>query len=111
MQKISYCKDFMLLEMAKINLAAHKLRAFLAILGILIGSAAVVALLYSSQLATKAVITQLSRLGTNLISAYGGEGHFSTFFSDSTGIVVSFSFTVYVSPRRPASTSFASVAM
>ena len=39
--------------------------------------------------------------GTNLISAYGGEGHFSTFFSDSTGIVVSFSFTgelISVSP-------------
>jgi len=32
--------------------------------------------------------------GADIISAYGGEGsHFSTYFSDSTGIVVSFSFT------------------
>lgn len=50
------------------NLLAHKLRSFLAVLGVLIGSAAVVALVSSGQMATQSVIDQFSALGTNLIS-------------------------------------------
>ena len=51
-----------------VNMLAHRLRSALAVLGLTIGSASVVALLYCSQLATLAVIKQLSALGTNLLS-------------------------------------------
>lgn len=57
-----------LLDQARINIQAHKMRAFLAVLGVWIGSASVVALLYCSQLATLSVVNKLSALGTNLIS-------------------------------------------
>lgn len=57
-----------LLDQARINIQAHKMRAFLAVLGVWIGSASVVALLYCSQLATLSVVNKLSELGTNLIS-------------------------------------------
>jgi len=56
------------LQQSKINILARKMRSFLAILGVWIGSASVVALLYCSQLATMSVISKLSELGTNLIS-------------------------------------------
>jgi putative ABC transport system permease protein len=58
----------MLFDQARINIQAHKMRAFLAVLGVWIGSASVVALLYCSQLATLSVVNKLSELGTNLIS-------------------------------------------
>lgn len=59
---------YLVLVQAKLNILAHKLRSLLAVLGVFIGSAAVVALLYSSHLATLSVVTKLSGLGTNLIS-------------------------------------------
>lgn len=57
-----------LLMQAKINIFANKLRSFLAILGIMIGSGSVVALLCCSQLATQSVITKISELGSNVVS-------------------------------------------
>lgn len=49
------------------NLAKSKLRSFLAILGILVGTGSVVALITSSQLATEHALAQFKSLGTNLI--------------------------------------------
>ncbi|MBT4885502.1 MAG: FtsX-like permease family protein [Legionellales bacterium] len=59
---------YLLLQQARINILARKLRSCLAMLGVWIGSASVVALLYCSQLATISVVSKLSELGTNLIS-------------------------------------------
>jgi len=50
------------------NLAKSKLRSFLAILGILVGTGSVVALITSSQLATAHALAQFKTLGTNLIA-------------------------------------------
>ncbi|WP_407647535.1 ABC transporter permease [Coxiella endosymbiont of Ornithodoros maritimus] len=50
------------------NLISSKLRSFLAILGILVGTASVVALITSSQLATEHVLDQFKELGTNLLA-------------------------------------------
>jgi putative ABC transport system permease protein len=57
-----------LLQQALTNIKARRLRSILAMLGVIIGSSSVVALLYCSQLATISVISKLSELGTNLIS-------------------------------------------
>lgn len=53
-----------------INLFSTKLRSVLAILGILVGTAAVVALMTSSQLATDHAMAQFKKLGTNLLAMY-----------------------------------------
>lgn len=53
---------------AFLNLCYAKMRSFLAILGILVGSASVVALISSSQLATQHALAQFKTLGTNLLS-------------------------------------------
>jgi putative ABC transport system permease protein len=50
------------------NLASSKLRSALAILGILVGTASVVAMVSSGQLATEAALLQFKSLGTNLLS-------------------------------------------
>lgn len=50
------------------NLFSVKLRSFLAILGVLVGTGSVVALISSSQLATAHALEQFKTLGTNLIS-------------------------------------------
>lgn len=55
-------------QQAWINLSASKLRAFLAILGILVGTAAVVALLSCGQLATEKALSAFKALGTDLLS-------------------------------------------
>lgn len=59
-------------QQALVNLTAAKLRSFLAVLGILVGTAAVVALISCGQLATEKALEQFKSLGTNLlaISAY-----------------------------------------
>ncbi|MEE3003416.1 MAG: ABC transporter permease [Pseudomonadota bacterium] len=57
-----------LLQQAYTNILARRLRSFLAVLGVVIGSSSVVALLYCGELATISVISKLSELGTNLIS-------------------------------------------
>jgi putative ABC transport system permease protein len=53
---------------ALVNLTAAKLRSFLAILGILVGTAAVVALISCSQLATEKALAQFKALGTDLLA-------------------------------------------
>lgn len=50
------------------NLLTAKLRSFLAVLGILVGSASVVAMVSSGQLATAAALAQFTQLGTDLLS-------------------------------------------
>lgn len=55
---------------AFLNLVYAKLRAFLAILGVLVGTASIVALLSSSQLATEHAIAQFKSLGTNLLALH-----------------------------------------
>ena len=64
MQIISYFRE------AIINLFSAKLRSFLAILGVLVGTGSVVALISSSQLATAHALAQFKTLGTNLLSLY-----------------------------------------
>lgn len=51
-----------------VNMLSAKLRSFLAILGVLVGTASVVALMSSSQLATAHALAQFQSLGTNLLS-------------------------------------------
>ncbi|MDP1604933.1 MAG: ABC transporter permease [Legionella sp.] len=55
-------------QQALSNLGAAKLRSFLAVLGILVGTAAVVALISCGQLATEKALEQFRSLGTNLLS-------------------------------------------
>jgi len=55
-------------QQALVNLMAAKLRSFLAVLGILVGTAAVVALISCGQLATEKALAQFKVLGTDLLS-------------------------------------------
>ena len=56
------------LQDAMVNLRIAKLRSFLAVLGILVGTAAVVALVSSGELATKKALEEFSALGTDLLA-------------------------------------------
>jgi putative ABC transport system permease protein len=56
------------IQPALLNIMLAKLRSFLAILGILIGTGSVVALVMSGQLATSHAIQQFKQLGTNLLA-------------------------------------------
>ncbi|MCA0402448.1 MAG: ABC transporter permease [Proteobacteria bacterium] len=51
-----------------INIMASKLRSFLALLGILVGTASVVALISCGQLATEKALDQFKALGTDLLA-------------------------------------------
>ncbi|STX27555.1 ABC transporter permease [Legionella beliardensis] len=62
MNLLSHCQQ------AFINLNAAKLRSFLAVLGILVGTAAVVALISCGQLATEKALAQFKALGTDLLA-------------------------------------------
>lgn len=53
---------------ALFNLIASKLRSFLAVLGILVGTASVVAMISGGELATRQVLMQFKALGTDLLS-------------------------------------------
>lgn len=55
-------------QQALVNLTASKLRSFLAILGILVGTAAVVSLISCGQLATEKALEQFKALGTDLLA-------------------------------------------
>lgn len=50
------------------NLFSAKLRSFLAVLGVLVGTASVVALITGGQLATDHALEQLNKLGTDIVS-------------------------------------------
>lgn len=56
------------IQQALVNLTASKLRSFLAVLGILVGTAAVVALISCGQLATEKALEQFKALGTDLLA-------------------------------------------
>jgi putative ABC transport system permease protein len=62
MQLLNYCQQ------ALVNLTSSKLRSFLAVLGILVGTAAVVALISCGQLATEKALEQFKSLGTDLLA-------------------------------------------
>lgn len=62
MNFISHCRQ------ALVNLTASKLRSILAVLGILVGTAAVVALISCGQLATEKALAQFKALGTDLLA-------------------------------------------
>lgn len=53
---------------AKVNLSAAKMRSFLALLGIWVGTAAVVALMNFGQIATEKALEQFKTLGTDLLA-------------------------------------------
>lgn len=53
---------------AYLNLWAYRMRSMLAILGVLVGTAAVVALVSGGELATQHALAQFKSLGTNLLS-------------------------------------------
>lgn len=55
-------------QQALVNVMAAKLRSFLAVLGILVGTAAVVALISCGQLATEKALAQFKALGTDLLA-------------------------------------------
>lgn len=55
-------------QQALVNLMAAKLRSFLAVLGVLVGTAAVVALISCGQLATEKALEQFKALGTDLLA-------------------------------------------
>ena len=55
-------------QQALVNLTSSKLRSFLAVLGILVGTAAVVALISCGQLATEKALEQFKSLGTDLLA-------------------------------------------
>lgn len=63
------------ISQALLNLLSAKLRSFLAVLGVLIGTAAVVALLSCGRLATEKALAQFKTLGTDLlaITVYASE--------------------------------------
>ena len=62
MKFINHCQQ------ALVNLTSSKLRSFLAVLGILVGTAAVVALISCGQLATEKALEQFKALGTDLLA-------------------------------------------
>ena len=62
MNYINHCQQ------ALVNLTASKLRSFLAVVGILVGTAAVVALISCGQLATEKALAQFKALGTDLLA-------------------------------------------
>lgn len=57
------------LKQAFANFTASKLRSFLAVLGILVGTASVVALVTCGKMATDKALSELKALGTDLLSA------------------------------------------
>lgn len=72
-------------QQALVNLTSAKMRSFLAVLGILVGTAAVVALISCGQLATEKALEQFKSLGTDLlaVSVYQKEMNKSHLEDDS----------------------------
>jgi len=61
-------------RMAALAMNAHKLRAFLTMLGIIIGIASVVSVVALGEGTKKAILKQISAFGTNTIDIYVGKG-------------------------------------
>jgi macrolide transport system ATP-binding/permease protein len=62
------------LHMAGLAMAAHKLRTFLTMLGIIIGIASVVAVVALGQGTQRQVLANIASIGTNTINIYSGSG-------------------------------------
>lgn len=73
------------LQEALRNLLSTKLRSLLATLGILVGTASVVAMVSSGEMATQQALAQFKRLGTNLmaVTLMPKRAHKGTFFHDT----------------------------
>src|SRR5437899_8139038 len=61
------------LQVAWRSIAANKLRSFLTMLGIIIGVAAVVALMGIGQGAQQSITSQITSTGTNLLTIFPGQ--------------------------------------
>jgi len=64
---------FLNLKLAFLNLSSHKLRTFLTMLGIMIGSSALILVLSLGGSAQKSVALQIQKLGSNLITILPGK--------------------------------------
>ncbi len=71
-------------QQALMNLQVAKLRTFLAVLGLLVGAASIVALISCSLLATEKALAQFKALGTNLIGLSVTPQESSDAHNDST---------------------------
>lgn len=65
---LSFSRVFINIKQAFKNIQHHFLRSFLTLLGVLVGTAAVVALLTGSELATESALSQFKKLGVDLIA-------------------------------------------
>ncbi len=100
-----------LFQQAVVNLTAAKLRSFLAVLGILVGTAAVVALISCGQLATEKALEQFKALGTDLlaVAVYQKEPSKSPSHADTLSIdqwQQLSEFIPYIKDIAPYSTAF-----
>jgi macrolide transport system ATP-binding/permease protein len=62
------------LRLALISMRAHRLRTFLTMLGIIIGTASVVSVVVLGQGSQRQILQQISSIGTNTIDVYPGKG-------------------------------------
>ncbi|MBU3896304.1 ABC transporter permease, partial [Patescibacteria group bacterium] len=91
-QKFSRQAEFLdYLRQAAGAMASHKMRTFLSILGILIGVAAVIAMLALGQGAQESISKQLSSLGSNLLLVMPGSARVHG-VSMGTGTITRFTF-------------------
>lgn len=74
-----------LITQAFSNLTASRMRSFLAVLGILVGTASVVAMVSSGKMATEAALAQFKNLGTDLLAVSIQQGSASEGSSGSKG--------------------------
>lgn len=75
--------------MALLSMLAHKLRTFLTMLGIIIGTASVVSVVALGQGSQKKVLAEISDLGTNTLEIFAGTDFGDTRSSKVTTLVVS----------------------
>lgn len=61
-------------RMALVSMAAHRLRTFLTMLGIIIGIASVVSVVALGEGSRQRILTDISSIGTNIIDIYPGSG-------------------------------------
>jgi len=91
-EKFSRTAEFVdYVRQASSAMAAHKMRTFLSVLGILIGVAAVIAMLALGQGAQETISKQLSSLGSNLLIIMPGSARLHG-VSTGTGAVTRFTF-------------------